>query len=513
MKKFLTLLFSVSIVSSLSAQQSVGIGTASPNASAQLDVSSTTKGFLMPRMTSAQRTAIATPAAGLMVYETTTSSVWVYNGSSWLQIASGGVSPWIVSGTNIYNSNTGNVGVGTTVPTSKFHIAGTALIENGTLDISDNVPTVKLKDGSTLLGFLKIQSGGDLHLGTYVTSNPTGRVMFDIEGSSKMTLDHNGDLGIGTISPNYKLDVRGDMYADGNLLIDDGYIRLNNTTNTKNWQLSNSSSLGGRLLFLQQGLERLVLQNDGNVGIGGVLPLTNNGFPETKLHIESGQDAGLTSSNNGYLMLGPSSGTNIVIDNNEIIARNGYTGTSTLYLQNSGGEIFTAARTTIDKSGEALRLTGSTPYINFTNNGSSVNGFISQTSSSLFIGENNGKIQIDGTQVAIGGISNAVPAYKLTVTGKVICEEVRVKLSSAWPDYVFDDAHQLLPIEKLSQFIQTNRHLPNIPSAESIEKEGMELGDMQKRMMEKIEELTLYIIQQQKEIELLKSQMPKSDKQ
>jgi len=203
-------------------------------------------------------------------------------------------------------------------------------------------------------------------------------------------------------------------------------------------------------------------------------------------------------------MLGPSTGANMVIDNNEIVARNGFTGTSTLYLQNNGGELFTGARFTIDKSNEALRLSGATPYINFNNNGSSVNGFISQTANSLFIGENNGKIQIDGMQVAIGAISNAAPAYKLTVTGKVICEEVKVKLSGAWPDYVFDGTHQLMPIDKLSQFIQTNKHLPNIPAAAVIEKEGLELGDMQKKMMEKIEELTLYIIELQKQVDELK---------
>jgi hypothetical protein len=77
MKKFLVYLLAACTFATAHAQQSVGIGTSAPNASAQLDVVSTTKGFLMPRMTSAQRTAIATPATGLMVYETTTSSVWV----------------------------------------------------------------------------------------------------------------------------------------------------------------------------------------------------------------------------------------------------------------------------------------------------------------------------------------------------------------------------------------------------------------------------------------------------
>lgn len=77
----------------LFAQQSVGIGTTTPNASAQLDIVSTNKGILIPRMTAAQRSAIVSPANGLMVYETTTNSLWVFNGTVWVQQGSGGASP------------------------------------------------------------------------------------------------------------------------------------------------------------------------------------------------------------------------------------------------------------------------------------------------------------------------------------------------------------------------------------------------------------------------------------
>ena len=93
--------------------QSVGIGTASPATSAQLDITSTNKGLLMPRLTTAQRTAIANPANGLMVYDTNLSAFWFYNGSSWSSVAGSAASQWMVNGNNIYNSNSGNVGIGT----------------------------------------------------------------------------------------------------------------------------------------------------------------------------------------------------------------------------------------------------------------------------------------------------------------------------------------------------------------------------------------------------------------
>ena len=62
-----------------------------------------------------------------------------------------------------------------------------------------------------------------------------------------------------------------------------------------------------------------------------------------------------------------------------------------------------------------------------------------------------------------------------------------------------------MPLNKLDQFIKTNNHLPNIPKAQAIEKSGIAVGDMQKRMMEKIEELTLYIIDLQKQVTELKN--------
>jgi hypothetical protein len=105
------------------------------------------------------------------------------------------------------------------------------------------------------------------------------------------------------------------------------------------------------------------------------------------------------------------------------------------------------------------------------------------------------------------GIWTTTPAagYALSVNGKIVCEELKVQLSGSWPDYVFCKAYQLRSIKELENFIQKNKHLPGIPSAATVEKDGLDVGDMQKRMMEKIEELTLYIIQQQKEIDALKS--------
>ncbi len=118
MKNLVLLLF---LASSLSASSQVAINTdgASPDNSAMLDVKSTTQGMLLPRMTSAERIAIASPATGLTVYDLTTQSYWYYNGTAWTTLAN---SPWTVNGNNIYANITGKAGIGTTIPDDKLHL-------------------------------------------------------------------------------------------------------------------------------------------------------------------------------------------------------------------------------------------------------------------------------------------------------------------------------------------------------------------------------------------------------
>ncbi len=85
--------------------------------------------------------------------------------------------------------------------------------------------------------------------------------------------------------------------------------------------------------------------------------------------------------------------------------------------------------------------------------------------------------------------------FNMSVDGKVITEEVRVMDSNDWPDFVFDADYPLIAIEEFAQSIKTNGHMPGVPSAEEIANNGIDLGQMHKIQMEKIEELSLYIIE------------------
>jgi len=99
------------------------------------------------------------------------------------------------------------------------------------------------------------------------------------------------------------------------------------------------------------------------------------------------------------------------------------------------------------------------------------------------------------------------PGYEMAVDGKIIAEEVTVMLSENWADFVFDDDYKLMPLNEVEQHIKKNKHLPGIPTAEDVDANGVGLADMQAKLLQKIEELTLYVIDLKKENEMLKARV------
>jgi hypothetical protein len=91
--------------------------------------------------------------------------------------------------------------------------------------------------------------------------------------------------------------------------------------------------------------------------------------------------------------------------------------------------------------------------------------------------------------------------YKLAVNGNAIFEQVKIKAFASWPDHVFAPNYHLRPLSEVEQYIQQNRHLPEVPSAADVKKNGLDVGNNQATLLKKIEELTLYLIEQNKEIE------------
>lgn len=118
------------------------------------------------------------------------------------------------------------------------------------------------------------------------------------------------------------------------------------------------------------------------------------------------------------------------------------------------------------------------------------------------------KVSPDSSAAFTGNVSigtNTPPSgYKLAVAGPVIAQSIKVKNPANWPDYVFNKNYKPRSLNELDQFIQTNKHLPELPSAREVQENGINLGDMDSKLLKKIEEITLYLIEQSKEIKSLK---------
>lgn len=113
------------------------------------------------------------------------------------------------------------------------------------------------------------------------------------------------------------------------------------------------------------------------------------------------------------------------------------------------------------------------------------------------------------TGVLIGASTlNPAAGYMLNVGGKIICEEVRVQLNASWPDYVFEPDYARPNLNDLEQIVKNNKHLPGIPSAAQVKSDaGISVGDFQRKLLEKLEELYLYVFELNKENKELKAEI------
>jgi len=347
-----------------------------------------------------------------------------------------------------------NVGVGITTPTAPLHVKSTTNNNPLIIDGANFVYSTIAETGLNR-GYFGSYAGNpeDVDFGTY-TGNATGKIHFTIQATPKMTINSTGDVGIGTTTPNYRLQVAGgDLFINSN----SGALRLG-YDGLDQWEWATTG--GGTTLLMANSTNGSSwnyyhnFAQNGNLGIG-----TGLVAPAARLHVST------TAS-------------------------------------------------------EVIRMQGASPYLSFYDNTDGYRGYLyynsaanSLTLGSSFVpvklGSSGGTITLnqDG-RVSIGSGNTLATGYLLNVDGKIISEELKIQLSGSWPDYVFADDYHLLPIEDLEKSIRENKHLPNIPSASEVTADkGFEIGDMNKRILEKVEELTLYIIQLKKENTQLKERL------
>lgn len=113
-------------------------------------------------------------------------------------------------------------------------------------------------------------------------------------------------------------------------------------------------------------------------------------------------------------------------------------------------------------------------------------------------------VAASNNSVGIGTINTA--GYQLAVAGSMIAERIKVKGAANWPDYVFEESYPLLSLDSTAAFVRQYKHLPDMPSAKTVAAEGLDVEEMNAKLLKKVEELTLYLIAQHKTIEELKQE-------
>lgn len=276
-----------------------------------------------------------------------------------------------------------------------------------------------------------------------------------------------------------------------------------NSNTTANSKLGTTNAVPLRLLTNDR--ERMRLDANGKVAIGttsalGKLTLFNNGSTPASSWITFGNPA--------FTSFAESTGGNA--DHIMAMASNTTTARPNLVFKRSKG---TLAKPGAVAANDFLASLASSGYDGSGfQNPATIDFFVDGTPSagsvpariSFSTGSNIGNRTERLTVKANGnvGIGTVTPAYRLSVNGTIQAKEIRVE--SGWADYVFEKNYKLLPLAEVERFIKKYGHLPGVASARKVREEGLAVAEMTTKMMEKVEELTLYIIELQKQIDQLR---------
>ncbi|MES2680530.1 MAG: hypothetical protein V4635_11620 [Bacteroidota bacterium] len=220
-----------------------------------------------------------------------------------------------------------------------------------------------------------------------------------------------------------------------------------------------------------------------------------------------GIGSGLSAAPAHPLVVNNSSGpgTKVVFGNNNLFSGMAAAPDACTDFIATAGNSYLGVYSGSSASANYLRVRVDNLHVNFTANNLSGSGPFPDMNFTTNTGSISFKIQADG-KVVVGNPLSVPGTYKLYVQEGILTEKVKVAIDGTanWSDYVFASDYKLMPLEQVEKYIVSNKHLPGVISAEEVVKEGLDLGSMDAKLLEKIEELTLYVIKLNKELENLK---------
>jgi hypothetical protein len=297
MRKYL-FLSAISFYAITSNAQNVGIGTTNP-----LNKLHVAGGLRVDTLTGVNGSGIVTHNANGVIYglrfSGSANDVLLGNGTFGSLGTGGGANFWSANGNHIYNNNTGNVGVGTTTPQSRFHAHGTSWFTG------DNTPLPAVAGKGIAIG----QSGENGYIFSFDYSSFTPKNL--------LLQSPGGNVGIGTASPSFTVDIKTPTFGGGTRTISDGaanfivqtiggtnsWARYYMRSTNRSWFIGTSQNFNGDQLYINDetaGQTRMVINTVGNVGIGTTNPLVKlhiNGAGAVESSVQSTNERSILSLN------------------------------------------------------------------------------------------------------------------------------------------------------------------------------------------------------------------------
>ena len=284
----------------------------------------------------------------------------------------------------------------------------------------------------------------------------------------------NTNVGIGTTNPTAKLEVVGIVKANEG----EFFKSLPDGATYTDWKHRNISNRVLNLGTVRDPLENGRLLCFYDHPQSNVINLTKSAFALT-IDDRSNHTRFITKADTG------GEGYFSLMDKNQ---------TDYFKVYDYGNDIFTL---TMPKPNSRVIIGGFADYANSLGHKLFVQGGSAKIEGNILTDANIG--------IGTSNFTDGADTYRLSVKGKIRAEEIKVY--NTWADYVFSPAYELPTLKQVENYITQNGHLPNVPSAQEITEKGLPLGEMAKIQQEKIEELTLYIIAQNKRIEALEQKI------